>query len=90
MCPEIQAFKLVNGPKLGGAKEKVVKAAAGITFSVVLTESGKGEWALTFPGGAVPSVAVCSVRIRKRGEGPAWERAGRRAHCVRRKVCLRF
>ena len=43
MCPEIQAFKLVNGPKLGGAKEKVVKAAAGITFSVVLTESGKGE-----------------------------------------------
>ncbi|KAM5532222.1 hypothetical protein V8D89_014122 [Ganoderma adspersum] len=41
VCPEIQAFKLVNGPKLGGAKEKVVKAAAGITFSVVLTESGK-------------------------------------------------
>ncbi|PIL24867.1 transcription factor [Ganoderma sinense ZZ0214-1] len=40
-CPEIQAFKLVNGPKLGGVKEKVVKAAAGITFSVVLTESGK-------------------------------------------------
>ncbi|KAI0741335.1 RCC1/BLIP-II [Daedaleopsis nitida] len=40
-CPEVQAFKLVNGPKLNGAKEKVVKAAAGITFSVVLTESGK-------------------------------------------------
>ncbi len=33
----------MNGPKLGGVKEKVVQAAAGITFSVVLTESGKGE-----------------------------------------------
>lgn len=42
-CPQISTFKLVNGPKLGGVKEKVVQAAAGITFSVVLTESGKGE-----------------------------------------------
>ncbi|KAI0730901.1 RCC1/BLIP-II [Earliella scabrosa] len=40
-CPEIQSFKLVNGPKVGGVKEQVVKAAAGITFSVVLTKSGK-------------------------------------------------
>ncbi|KAH9847327.1 RCC1/BLIP-II [Lenzites betulinus] len=40
-CPEIPSFKLVNGPKLGGVKEKVVKAAAGVTFSLVLTESGK-------------------------------------------------
>ncbi|KAI0358134.1 RCC1/BLIP-II [Trametes cingulata] len=40
-CPEISSFKLVNGPKLGGVKEKVVQAAAGVTFSVVLTESGK-------------------------------------------------
>ncbi|EIW58162.1 RCC1/BLIP-II [Trametes versicolor FP-101664 SS1] len=40
-CPQISTFKLVNGPKLGGVKEKVVQAAAGITFSVVLTESGK-------------------------------------------------
>lgn len=42
-CPQISTFKLVNGPKLGGVKEKVVQAAAGITFSVVLTESGKGK-----------------------------------------------
>ncbi|KAI0766088.1 RCC1/BLIP-II [Trametes elegans] len=40
-CAEIPSYKLVNGPKLGGAKEKVVQAAAGVTFSVVLTESGK-------------------------------------------------
>ncbi|KAI8985752.1 regulator of chromosome condensation 1/beta-lactamase-inhibitor protein II [Trametes punicea] len=40
-CPEIPSFKLVNGPKLGSTKEQVVKAAAGITFSIVLTESGK-------------------------------------------------
>ncbi|KAI0640772.1 RCC1/BLIP-II [Trametes meyenii] len=40
-CPEISSFKQVNGPKLGGTKEKVVQAAAGVTFSVVLTESGK-------------------------------------------------
>lgn len=41
-CPQIPSFKLVNGPKVGGAKEDVVKAAAGVTFSVVLTASGKG------------------------------------------------
>ncbi|TBU47473.1 RCC1/BLIP-II [Dichomitus squalens] len=40
-CPEIPSFRLVNGPKFSGQKEKVVKAAAGITFSLVLTESGK-------------------------------------------------
>lgn len=36
----------MQGPKHGGAKERVTKAAAGITFSVVLTESGKGEFAI--------------------------------------------
>ncbi|EPT01146.1 hypothetical protein FOMPIDRAFT_1121068, partial [Fomitopsis schrenkii] len=40
-CPEIPTFKLVQGPKNGGAKEHVVKAAAGITFSIVLTTNGK-------------------------------------------------
>jgi len=40
-CPEIPAFKLVQGPKHGGVKENVVKAAAGITFSIVVTASGK-------------------------------------------------
>ncbi|OCH96269.1 RCC1/BLIP-II protein [Obba rivulosa] len=41
VCPEISSFKLVNGPKLNGVKERVKKAAAGTTFSIVLTESGK-------------------------------------------------
>ena len=61
VCPEIQTFKQVNGPKLGGAKEKVVKAAAGITFSVVLTESGKGEWPLSdSQGTSLRALVQCS------------------------------
>ncbi|KZT69242.1 RCC1/BLIP-II protein [Daedalea quercina L-15889] len=40
-CPEIPAFKLVQGPRHGGVKESVMKAAAGITFSILLTASGK-------------------------------------------------
>lgn len=39
---EISTFKLVDGPKSNGKKETVVKAAAGITFSIVLTDTGKG------------------------------------------------
>ena len=39
---EISSFKLVDGPKSNGKRENVVKAAAGITFSLVLTSSGKG------------------------------------------------
>ena len=35
-------FLPCTSPILNGVKEKVTKAAAGITFSVVLTESGKG------------------------------------------------
>jgi hypothetical protein len=39
---EISSFKLVDGPKSNGKKENVIKAAAGITFSIVLTDTGKG------------------------------------------------
>ena len=39
VCPEVTSFKLVHGSFNGG---NVVKAAAGITFSVVLTDAGKG------------------------------------------------
>ncbi|KIM60123.1 hypothetical protein SCLCIDRAFT_16396 [Scleroderma citrinum Foug A] len=39
--PQILAFKTVDGPYLDGKRQRVVKAAAGITFSIVLTESGK-------------------------------------------------
>ncbi|KAH7910251.1 regulator of chromosome condensation 1/beta-lactamase-inhibitor protein II [Hygrophoropsis aurantiaca] len=38
---QIPAFKAIDGPYLDGARERVVKAAAGVTFSIVLTESGK-------------------------------------------------
>ncbi|KDQ62001.1 hypothetical protein JAAARDRAFT_528999 [Jaapia argillacea MUCL 33604] len=43
VCPEVTTFKLVHGPWTSGAngKDKVIKAAAGVTFSIVLTESGK-------------------------------------------------
>ncbi|PCH44602.1 RCC1/BLIP-II [Wolfiporia cocos MD-104 SS10] len=40
-CAEIAPFRLVDPPKVGGEKEKVVRAAAGVTFSIILTESGK-------------------------------------------------
>ena len=42
MSPQIPAFKAVDGPYLDGKRQRVVKAAAGITFSIVLTENGKG------------------------------------------------
>ena len=42
MSPWVGAFKLVGGVTQDGEKEKVIQAAAGISFSLVLTESGKG------------------------------------------------
>ncbi|KAI0923703.1 hypothetical protein AcV5_009178 [Taiwanofungus camphoratus] len=41
VCAEVPSFKPVHAPKHAGVKERVVKAAAGVTFSLVLTESGK-------------------------------------------------
>ncbi|KAH7919448.1 RCC1/BLIP-II [Leucogyrophana mollusca] len=38
---QITSFKAIDGPSLDGTRERVVKAAAGVTFSIVLTESGK-------------------------------------------------
>ena len=42
VCPEISEFQSVSISH-GGKKEHVIKASAGITFSIVLTESGKGH-----------------------------------------------
>jgi hypothetical protein len=42
VCPEVGAFKQVNGIAREGERETVIQAAAGISFSVVLTESGRG------------------------------------------------
>ncbi|TCD61797.1 hypothetical protein EIP91_007883 [Steccherinum ochraceum] len=40
-CAEVSSFKLAHNPEVDGNKEKVVKAAAGINFSLVLTEDGQ-------------------------------------------------
>jgi hypothetical protein len=42
-CPEVNTFKLVNGPldPETGEQEHVVTAAAGITFTLFLTARGK-------------------------------------------------
>jgi hypothetical protein len=46
VCPEVPSFKTVTVTH-GGNVEHVVQAAAGVTFSVVLTESGKGMYGCT-------------------------------------------
>ncbi|KAI6010409.1 hypothetical protein PISMIDRAFT_680523 [Pisolithus microcarpus 441] len=38
---QISTFKTIDGPYVGGERQRVVKAAAGISFSILLTESGK-------------------------------------------------
>jgi hypothetical protein len=43
VCPEVPSFKSVSVAH-GGNVEHIVQAAAGVTFSVVLTESGKGRY----------------------------------------------
>lgn len=43
-CPEVTSFKLGHAPRVNGNKEAVIQAAAGITFSLVLTESGRGMY----------------------------------------------
>ncbi|KAI0825648.1 RCC1/BLIP-II [Irpex lacteus] len=41
VCPEIQKFKAIDPIEFEGTKEKVVQAAAGLTFTLVLTEGGR-------------------------------------------------
>ncbi|KAG6867701.1 hypothetical protein C0993_012151 [Termitomyces sp. T159_Od127] len=41
VCPEVTSFRLITGVGNGGDKERIVKASAGATFSLVLTDSGK-------------------------------------------------
>jgi len=45
-CPEVTTWHQVKGTFGGG---RVFKAAAGITFSVVLTEQGRREWEIYTP-----------------------------------------
>ena len=39
----MSTFKLIDGPSYGDNLEHVIKAAAGVTFSILLTETGKGR-----------------------------------------------
>ncbi|KAF8550733.1 RCC1/BLIP-II [Imleria badia] len=41
VTPQITTFKCVEGPYVDGERQRVVKAGAGVTFSIVLTEGGK-------------------------------------------------
>ncbi|KAI9572017.1 regulator of chromosome condensation 1/beta-lactamase-inhibitor protein II [Boletus coccyginus] len=41
VTPQITAFKSIDGPYVDGERQRVVKAGAGVTFSIVLTESGR-------------------------------------------------
>ncbi|KAL5513720.1 hypothetical protein ACEPAH_4120 [Sanghuangporus vaninii] len=40
-CSEISSFTAIRGPWAGGEKEKIVKVGAGVSFSLLLSESGK-------------------------------------------------
>lgn len=40
-CPEVTSFKPVPMPSHGGSQERAIQAAAGVTFSLVLSESGR-------------------------------------------------
>ena len=40
---EVSSFTLIKGPMLAGKKQKVIKVGAGISFSLCLTDDGKGE-----------------------------------------------
>jgi hypothetical protein len=74
VCTEVGAFKQVYGIGRDGEKERAVQVAAGISFSLVLTESGKGMSHLfrctSFSFGLMK--AACSVLVwecRKRAVG---------------------
>ncbi|KAI6112530.1 regulator of chromosome condensation 1/beta-lactamase-inhibitor protein II [Pisolithus sp. B1] len=43
ISPQIPTFKAIDGPYVDGERQRVVKAAAGITFSILLTDGGKGD-----------------------------------------------
>jgi alpha-tubulin suppressor-like RCC1 family protein len=52
VAPQIPTFRAIDGPFVDGERQRVIKAAAGVTFSVVLTEDGKGAYASTY---SIPS-----------------------------------
>jgi hypothetical protein len=78
VCPEVGAFKLVNGIVRDGEREKVVQATAGISFSIVLTESGKGMSVLALVlSFYYRANCGCSVLVWECGKGAVGERHDR-------------
>jgi alpha-tubulin suppressor-like RCC1 family protein len=82
--PEVQTWQQVKGTFGGG---KVVKAVAGISFSIVLTEQGRREWRHTHHFSS--SDAHFSVCFRKRRARSVGQRKDRRTHHHWKQNCLR-
>jgi hypothetical protein len=83
-CPEISDFQSVSVIH-GGKKEHVVKASAGVTFSIVLTESGKGHSLCPFH--LLQNISLTffiSLLIWEWREGPAWKWHNGRANNYRK------
>jgi hypothetical protein len=70
--------QFVNGIMRDGEKENLIWATAGITFLLVLTESGKGLFVVTsYQKGFYSQECHCSVVVwkcgkRAAGEGDNW------------------
>jgi alpha-tubulin suppressor-like RCC1 family protein len=64
-CPEVPTWQQVKGTFGGG---RVFKAAAGITFSIVLTEQGRREWATYISFQALTPIPVFSFGSGEHGQ----------------------
>jgi hypothetical protein len=64
-CPEVPTWQQVKGTFGGG---RVIKAAAGITFSIVLTEQGRREWATYISFQALTIIPVFSFGSGEHGQ----------------------
>lgn len=88
-CAEVAGFKRIKGAWTD-ASERVVQAAAGLTFSLVLTDTGRGTWPWHWVRKWLADQLVpCSVRVWERAVRPAWERAHGRAHRLGGQVRVR-
>lgn len=75
-CPEVLTWQQVKGTFGGG---RVVKAAAGITFSIVLTEQGRREWTVLIHTSPSPDDHR-SVFLRQRRARSVGQRKNGRTH----------
>ena len=73
VCPEMTSFKLITGISHHGNREKVIKASAGVNFSVVLTESGKGARVRFIVACRARSSLLISFHVWECGKGTVGE-----------------